>query len=1161
MNEPQRSDIEYLIANPDQAQNFNTAFGEGTAERHLQPTNSPQTAQPEDEGGFTDGLLDVGIGIVDGVTSAINNTLDLPQDLGLADIPKPSITFGETADNGVVGVRMISDNDALREVGLNPEAGARIPQIVDSTDVGDAGLAYHVPKGIVQFATGLIGLGKLGVIPKAATKVGKGLVALGSGALVDASVFDPHDPRFADMIKEFAPDVESDVLDFLASDDEDTDAEGRLKNAIEGSILGVGSELLFAVARGVKAGGRAFKEARRTAGGSDEALNSVIGSTAKPDDDVLAGIAREVSEEIEAVLPASQREALVEQMEMFPELPAIPVRTADLPPGTAAVAARTAQDVDMKSLAEDYQRAGLTVDHAPNYADLSSVGQRAFNWDKMESAVDVKLILQDTAKALGPTLSRTLGDGPRSMESIRNAALRDVADIIGEGYAPFADRVARMAETADEQARTLVAGKVMMQSIGEQLSRDTRILTHRGDDPFVRARVEQLTETLLDLQGNLKVIQTGTARAVRSGALNTSALVRISAANGDPREILAATRGTAMHRGINMVNEFWLNSILSGPKTHLVNVMSNGMQTISHPVAQFIGGVQTRNPEVREQAVFQLMSLQREMADSWRMAVKSFKMGDNILDVRNATDDRPVHHAISAANAGVDDTAVGSFVNTMGNITRLPSRALLAEDEFFKQLNFRANMSGRLAVEARANGLKGDEMWDWIAREMDSRVLDDMGNLRRNATGGLDGDVEGALQASRYATFTQDLLPGSASAKYSEFVNAVPIMRQISPFVRTPANIIKMAATMTPGARNLVSDYKVMMRSGDPELVAKATGMARMGEMVWISGLMLASQGALTGGGPKDPHLRKQWFDAGHRPYTITVGGEAISYQRVDPFGLPLALIADFAEVSGTMEAENAELTSIVSTAALAVGRTLTDKTYLQGWGEFFELMESRSEEHASSILRRRMASFQPFSSLTRQVAAEIDPVLREQHDLIDTFKAQIPGLSSTLPPRRSWLTGEAITRPGFYMNPLTVEGIEPNPVAQELTDLGHSFQGPEKSMEGIELTAEQYSRYVELNGTERVHGRNLMENLDRLFNSSRYRDAPPHQPGVETRRLRLTRRVIENHRKAARRALRREDETLMDQIRSATASRRDALSNDDERAQSGIEELLNLNR
>lgn len=1161
MKEPQSGDIEYLVAHPDQAANFDEAFGVGAAQRYLTPSTEEEQPEADTEGGFVDSAIEVGVGVVDGVSSAINNTLDLPQDLGLDDIPKPDITFGDDADNGVVGFRMISDNEVFEELGVEPKDAARIPLIKDEGEAAEAGVDYHLPKGIIQFATGLVGLGKLGLLPKAVTRTGRAGVALAAGAVVDASVFDPADPRFSDMIREYAPDLESDVLDYLASSPDDTDAEGRLKNAIEGSVLGLGSELLFVMARGVKAGRTAFTEARRTAGGTDEALNSTIGSAAKPDDQVIDDISRQVSDEIDAILPANQRAELAEQIEMFPDAPSIPVRTTTAGADAVEVSANSASTVDLKALADDYQRAGLQVDHAPDYRDLSPAGQRAFNWDKMTSDTDVKAILDETAEALGPTLSRTLGNGPRSMESIRNAALRDVADIIGEGYEPFAERVARMADTADDQARTLVAGKMMMQSIGEQLSRDTRILTHQGEDPFVRARVEQLTETLLDLQGNLKVIQTGTARAVRSGALNTSALVRISAADGDPREILAATRGTAMHRGINMVNEYWLNSILSGPKTHLVNVMSNGMQTISHPVSQFIGGMQTRNPEVREQAVFQLMSLKRELADSWRMAIKSFKMGDNILDVRNATDDRPVHHAITAANAGVEDTSIGSFVNTVGTVTRLPSRALLAEDEFFKQLNFRANISGRLAVEARANGLKGDEMWEWIAREMDSRVLDDMGHLRRDAVGEIPESSRQSLQAARYATFTQDLIPGSASAKYSEFVNAVPIMRQISPFVRTPANIIKMAATMTPGARHLVSDYKAMMRSGDPELVAKATGMARMGEMVWISGLLLASQGVLTGGGPKDPHLRKLWFDAGHRPYTINIGGEAISYQRIDPFGLPLAMIADFAEVSGTMEAENAELSSIVATSALAVGRTLTDKTYLQGWGEFFELMEARSEDHASSILRRRLASFQPFSSLTRQVAAEIDPVLREQHDLIASFKAQVPGLSDTLPPRRSWLTGEAVTRPGFYMNPLTVEGIEPNPVAEELTNIGHSFQAPEKMFNGVELTAEQYSRYVELNGTVRLHGRTLMENLDRLFNSARYREAPEHQPGVETRRLRLVRRVIENHRKAARRALKREDGGLMDQLRAASSSQRDALSSDNSRAQSGIEELLNLNK
>lgn len=1137
MNEATREDVDYLLANPSQASNFDKQFGEGAAEAHINP---PQVGavENEDDGGFIDGALDLGAAVVDGLSGAVNESAKFARSLPLIPLPNAPA---------------VSVNDVLGKLGVNVEALDErdpIPSIYDKEEAMEAGALYQVPKGISQFAFGLLGLGKLKkgaqIAKGGETLLRKAGTALMDGAIVDFTVFDPHDPRFANMIQDLVPELDSDIVDFLAADPEDSDAEGRMKNAIEGSLLGLGGEALFGTLRLFKAGYRRY-------GPSAKPTNAA--ELARLDGDIEARAG-----DLETLLPKERRVEINDAIEASPEASKINVI-----PLKGVTAVRGAPPIDFDALTADFTRAALTADHAPDYLKLSPKGQRAFNWDKMGADLDVKAILDATAKHLAPVLETTLGKGKQSWDEVRDKAAKEMADMLDEGYAPFAEKVARLADTSNEQAQILVAGKTIMQSLADQISRDSRVLTLRGADVVIQARVDSLSSALVELAGNVKAIQSGSARATRAGGINTGTLARLAASSGNPKATLQALKGSYMHRGMNMINEAWMNAILSGPKTHGVNVGSNAIQAVVQPTAKFIGGmpvIGTNNPEIREQAVAQLASLHREMADSWRMAVKALKTGDNIIDVGHGTDDRAVKHAISAEAIGKEGTPVGSFVNAIGTVLRIPSRFLLAEDEFFKQLNFRAEMAGRLTVEGRRAGLEGPAIRDFIEREMDTRVLDAMGNLRKNAAGNLDKDVASSLEASRYATFTQDLAPGSASAKYSEWVSSMPILRQLSPFVRTPANILKMGATMTPGARHLVSDYKLMMASGDPELVAKATGMARMGDMVWISAITLASNGMITGGGPQDPAKRKLWFDAGHRPYSLKIGGEFISYQRLDPLSLPLSIMADYTEITGTMEKKDAAIEEIVSTVGLAVGKTMLDRTYLQGWGELFELMGSvDNPERAASIARRRGASFQPFSSLTRQIAAEVDPVLREQHTLLAAFKAQVPGLSATLPPRRSWLTGEEIKRPEFYMNPLTVEPFDPNPVAQELVDLGHAFQPPEKTLGGVELSDEQYSRYTELNGTVRINGRTLSANLQRLFDSQRYKTAPAHQQGVETQRLRLTRRIIERHRKKARVELKREDEALREQIKLTHRSEISARSSDPVRAQSGIETLLNLKR
>lgn len=95
-------------------------------------------------------------------------------------------------------------------------------------------------EGIVQIGIGMVGVGKFA----AAAKLGK-VVKLGKtgqfaarGAAADAIFFDAHEKRIANLLDNSPDWFGKSAVDFLAANENDSEAEGRFKNALEGLMLG-----------------------------------------------------------------------------------------------------------------------------------------------------------------------------------------------------------------------------------------------------------------------------------------------------------------------------------------------------------------------------------------------------------------------------------------------------------------------------------------------------------------------------------------------------------------------------------------------------------------------------------------------------------------------------------------------------------------------------------------------------------------------------------------------------------------------------------------------------------------------------------------------------------------------------------------------------------
>ena len=119
-------------------------------------------------------------------------------------------------------------------------------------------LAGNMTEGVSRFITGfytpskfLKGVGLSGGFVKTSLR---GMVA---GAATDLTVFDPNEGRLSDMLVEFdSPLLNNAVTQYLATDEDDIEMEGRLKNVLEGIVVGGPLEILMGI--------KAFKRAKGT---------------------------------------------------------------------------------------------------------------------------------------------------------------------------------------------------------------------------------------------------------------------------------------------------------------------------------------------------------------------------------------------------------------------------------------------------------------------------------------------------------------------------------------------------------------------------------------------------------------------------------------------------------------------------------------------------------------------------------------------------------------------------------------------------------------------------------------------------------------------------------------------------------------------------------
>ena len=969
------------------------------------------------------------------------------------------------------------------------------------------GLAENMTEGASRFITGFIGPNKFFKFAGLSGGIVKtGLRGMSAGAVSDLTVFDPNEGRLSDMLVEFdSPVLNNAVTQYLATDEDDTEMEGRLKNVLEGMLIGGPFEILFGI--------KAFKKAKATKDFAEK--EKIYKETGEAIDGLKKGkktkkVLTKIVENNKAIntkeyikkINIGQKEAKKETESFIKKI------------------------LNTKSFGNSAQVLKTIDDISERFDDVTK--------DYLENDV----LKNQTAEELATLLSRDKGEIlkalPKEGERAKSATVRMLAT---------KQIVQELAFTLKETSEQYV------KKFGKDINKWTK---EAKEQVALQSEIVRMTVVALkdQIRGAARVTQAGRIKVVRSEGkvLDVEKLVDIiQSFRGDSvtmanlikdaplEEVINSVSKTKYQRAVEVFNSLYINSLLSGVFTQAINMKSGIYEALIRPMEQIGGGLARADVRSIRLGFAQYQGMMMSFGDTIRATGLALKQGDAILDPLARTQDNleivggKAVRPISGANLGFDG-AVGTAIDWIGNVVELPSRLLMTGDELLKQMNYR----GRLFTNALDNTMeRGLSISSKEGKENIKRIFDE--GFDKNGSANIkDNSInQKTLDYSRESTYTNSLKGGSYldwGAKIQTFLNNSPEFRFMAPFIRTPTNLWRHFGNRIPGFGLLTKQNRDLWNSGDRRARAEVLGRQMMGMAYAGYGLHLATEDIadkdgklypkITGNGPSNFEVKKTWLSMGWQPYSIAQKNEDGSitykqYNRMDPRFYILGIIADLKENLININDEQKE--DLFSSAALTVFRNASNKTYLRGLSDAMELIANPTENSFSKFFGGVVGNAIPYASLRNQgIPGILEPEKEayETRGFLDRIIARTGLGEKYLEPRRDILTGEPIEKTpsslyfnadgvasfSFWLQAPSLVGkktdVKNNPVAFEIARLRIPLGEPQKiKYKKVDLTEYKkngqsaYDYMMQNIGKVKLSNKNLTEYLQNTFNSTSYKN------------------------------------------------------------------------
>jgi len=533
----------------------------------------------------------------------------------------------------------------------------------------------------------------------------------------------------------------------------------------------------------------------------------------------------------------------------------------------------------------------------------------------------------------------------------------------------------------------------------------------------------------------------------------------------DPQAVMQFLRQAQAPNITDFPASIWYNAILSGPKTHLVNLLGNTLfgtveSFVVRPIAFLLDtplsklrGVAPRHTSKSMVGYYggMLRGLKIGIDRFWQTMKTGFDP-EEILYPSKWQQLRQVPWETKFVRMPGKISEVPGWLQPWlrgtGKVINIPTRLLKAADTFFKGI----------FEEARKFELIVPKVWS-KNKTLRQLILEADELARSNP---LEWSDE-AIQFGRWMTF-QDA-PGKITSWVIRGRDTVPGLRYIIPFVNIASNLLK---------RGFIDYSPVGLTKGIQEIViknpkaAETTARGLFGTLVMLGGVLKYLDGSITLGAPPNRAERDAFYRQGKQPWSVKIGDRWVGIRRLEPFIYPFlsgALIAD-AVHKGKLNDKNTE--EIIADAAQKIGQFVTDASYLYGLSRIYRALNPSWESEGSEFLawlQQLGTGFLPYSNALRSIATAINPeVPARDLSTQEVFESIIPFLRKKIKKRLTvwgepakYVTGA----PGTFL-PVATSEITTDDTENELMRLDYSPGFPSKPS-GMDDNS--YRAYLVLSG------------------------------------------------------------------------------------------------
>lgn len=1018
-------------------------------------------------------------------------------------------TVGDTGRGVVAGVRDASQEflntsaSILDKVGTvvdyqdNPDFWKQLAHDNELPDLADpqTGIGKFV-KGTSQFLTGFIPAFRgarmiqgASTGTKLASAANATIGGTAAGMVADFTVMNPYEEKLSNFAKDSGiPGLDNAITEYLATDESDGDLEARYKMALEGAFTGKALEYAFDISKGIISAAKEIKARKRQSQGiseTDPNLNTV------DENGNLVGNA-DNGVNINPYKPISQ------------------------------IDEGKAQELTDAFLKGDFEGAGknlsehINLDYLDTPEDVTDFINGLFEHSKDT--------IQKTVKSWDKTKAQAAGLGDNALEE---AAARF------EGADAFALKT-RIVQVAVAQ-KVVALGKAVSAAttpqdkaiaVGELVRNMGKAHAVMDIASNVRSQAGRILNTYkIRLDGEEYLNQINDLVKLHGGYTEVGRLAEMISQLPDSAGVVNAIKDFNKPTWGDAVREMFVNGLFT-PITLTTNFASNLATAMYTPIERLSGAIYSQSKGSGEigygEALAQLTGYLTSIPEGLSILGKSYWKDTPMFSGVDAFDAsiKP-RHAIEAETFGLGGYnsfkdkpllyTMGKGVDLFGTLVRAPgTRALMATDEAFKAINYRAELKAQAYRTARKEGMEAG------SPEFKNRMNEIIaGAYQAKPDSPYYGIHLNSKSAAERLTFTEDL--GDMGNYLTKGLRSNPNTVLIMPFIKTPTNLVKYFVRRSPGfstfSDQIAKDLEAGGARGD-----LAASQVSLGTTLLVSSMAMAAGGYITGDGSRNPDVKKLMMDSNWRPNSIQFDdGSSVSYQRFDPGSSFLTLGANIHEavqayIRNNQDKDDVELQDgvleIMGVGAAAMTRLVSNRSWLSQTSQWVDAMMNPGNEkdptaNIRKVLTKTAASAAtPFSNQMKwanQQFSDNDVILREADGFLDEIKKKIPGMSDELPPvPTTWGDATVLDQAGWGgFKPALTNKNAPDEVDKEMQRLQSSQVGavigkPNYTIDHIKLDPTErwnyhqfYAKYMDGEG-----GHTLWQEVKGMMQDPDYKNA-----------------------------------------------------------------------